>query len=99
MDSPMWSIFGVVACFIYKFNKEHFRKVFEMLALICALLSTISVTFYTATENPHHAYGIICCIANCALWMGMLSAIFFAIVISTCETDAQLELLVGLYGN
>ena len=77
-------------------DKEHFRKVYEMLALISALLLTISVTFYTATENAHHVYGVICCVANCALWMCTLSATFFAVVISTCETNSQIDLLVLL---
>ena len=69
-----------------------------MLALVCALLLSICVTFYTSNPSDH-LYGVVCCVANCSLWMGTLSSAFFAVVIHTCESDEQVGLLVGLYGN
>ena len=69
-----------------------------MLALVCALLLSICVTFYTSNPSDH-LYGVICCVANCALWMATLSSAFFAVVINTCEDDEHVQLLVGLYGR
>ena len=45
-----------------------------MLALVCALLLSIGVSFYTA-QPKDHLFGLVACIANCALWMGTLSNI------------------------
>ena len=43
---------------------------------------------------------MVCCIANCALWMATLSSAFFAVVInSACGSDRECQLLVGLYGK
>ena len=71
---------------------------YEMLALVCALLLSVCVTFYTSNASDH-VYGIVGCVANCALWMATLSSAFFAVVINTCETDEQVSLLVNLYGR
>ena len=43
-----------------------------MLALVCALLLSICVTFYTS-QPKDHLFGLVACIANCALWMATLS--------------------------
>merc|ERR1711907_362121 len=78
-------------------SKAQYTKAYEMLALVCALLLSICVTFYTASPSDH-MFGIIACVANCALWMATLSSAFFAVMVNTCETDEQLALLIGLYG-
>lgn len=79
-------------------SREHILKVYEMLALVCALMLSICVSFYTADQRWDHIYGLVCCIANCALWMATLSSAFFVITIGACESDEQVTLLVGMYG-
>lgn len=80
-------------------SRDQLTKVYEMLALVCALMLSVCVAFYTASNKTDYLYGIICCIANCTLWMGTLSAAFFCVVIHTCKSDREIELLQGLYGN
>ena len=63
-----------------------------------ALLLSICVSFYTSNAS-NHLYGIVCCVANCALWMATLSSAFFAVVINACADDAQVQVLVGLFGR
>jgi len=79
-------------------TREHLTKIYEMLAVVCALLFSVSVAFYL-TGSGGHAYGLVCCVANCALWMATLSAAFFAATIGACEADRDVSLLVGLYGR
>lgn len=91
--SDFWSG-GAMHC---QASREQYLKAYEMLALVCALLLSIGVSFYTA-QPKDHLFGLVACIANCALWMGTLSSAFFAVMINTCESDEQLTLLIGLYG-
>jgi hypothetical protein len=80
-------------------NKERLIQVYELLGLVCALLLSIGVTFYTANTKGSHLYGLVCCICNCALWMATLSSTFFLVAINSFESDEQLQLLVELYGT
>lgn len=80
-------------------SKDHLTKVYEMLALVCALMLSVCVAFYTASNKSDYIYGIVCCIANCTLWMGTLSSAFFCVVIHTCKSEKEVELLKGIYGN
>lgn len=82
-----------------QFSPEHYNKVYEMLALLSALMLGVGVTFYTADTNVAYDYGLVCCITNCTLWMCTLSSAFFATVVHTCQSNAQVALLVGLYGT
>jgi len=79
-------------------SKSHLQHVYETLALVSALLLTVCVTFYTSNDQGDHLYGIVSCVANCALWMATLSSTFFAVIIHAMESDAQLQLLVTLFG-
>ena len=80
-------------------DKNNLSKTYEMLCLVCALLLAICVTFYTANNDGDHLYGLVCCISNCALWMGTLASAFFATVLHTaCKNDHDVEILVSLYG-
>lgn len=68
--SDFWSG-GAMHC---QASREQYLKAYEMLALVCALLLSICVSFYTAQPSDH-LFGLVACIANCALWMGTLSNI------------------------
>ena len=76
-----------------------FAKAYEMLALVSALMLTICVQFYTANSVHDHVYGLLCCVANCFLWMSTISSAFFATAVSTCNTANDVALLVGMYGK
>ena len=93
-----WS--GEVAIRATELGQEDTTKVYEYLALVSALMFTVSVAFYV--ENPGgpgtHFYGIVSCISNCALWMATLSSTLFTVVIHSLRSDEQLELLVDLFG-
>lgn len=85
-------------------SKEHYVKAYEMLALVSALLLSIGVAFYLSDPSSHF-YGVVCCIANCALWMSTLSSAFFALIINatsessgSAEDGNDLQLLVGMRG-
>ena len=80
-------------------SKERYVQVYEMLALVCALMLSICVSFYTSAAEMDHVYGVICCIANCALWMATLSSAFFVVAIGSCDNDRQVALLVEMYGT
>ena len=80
-------------------KKDEYCKVYEMLALVSALMLSICVSFYTSSVKMDHVYGLICCIANCALWMSTLSSAFFCVALGSCEDDKQAQLLVGMYGK
>ena len=45
-------------------SKERYVQVYEMLALVCALMLSICVSFYTSAAEMDHVYGVICCIAG-----------------------------------
>ncbi len=90
-------------------SKEQYVKVYEMLALVCALMLNICVVFYTGADvgaskysyeySILHVYGIICCLANCALWMACLSSAFFVVAIGACDDEQQVKVLVTMYGT
>jgi len=84
-------------------DKNHFSNVYKSIALIAAVLWSVGTEFYTANTQgafpSDHAYGIVSCVANCALWMSCLSATFFSIAVSACKNNAELHLLVNLYGE
>lgn len=97
--AEFWSGGAVLSNLNKQGGKKNLQKVYEMLALLCALLFTVGVTFYTSNQSGDHTYGLVCCVANCALWMATLSSTFFAVVIDSIETDEQLGLLVKLCGS
>ena len=80
-------------------SREQLTKAYEMLALVSALMLSVCVTFYTSSSESDYVYGIVCCLANCSLWMGVLSAALFAIVIHSCGSDESVRMLIGLYGS
>lgn len=91
----------------HRLDKEHYAKAYEVLAVCSALLLSVCVTFYIegGGENCHlygmdmcHVFGLVCCVANCALWMATLSSAFFTVVLNSCKDNQQLSLLVSLYG-
>lgn len=85
---------------IGKATAEQFVKVFETVALLCALLLTVGVTYFTATDSEAlHLHGIVCCVANCSLLLGTLMSTFFAITFGTLSSEADTELFVGLMGQ
>ena len=73
------------------------------LAVVCALLWSVAVVFYTQNwygKYPgDHLYGVVGCIANCALWMGTLASAFFMVVVGACQTDEELNRLINIYGK
>jgi hypothetical protein len=82
-----------------KHSKEHYTKTYEMLALVCALMLSVTVSFYTSGNTDAHLHGIVCCLGNCALWMCTMMSAFFMVAFESCQTDAHVDLLVGLYGR
>ena len=80
-------------------STEGLVKVYEILSLVSALMLSICVTFYTSATKMDHVYGLICCVANCALWMATLSSAFFVVTIGSCESDEQTMLLTNMYGK
>lgn len=80
-------------------NKDQLCKVYENLALVSALMLSVCVAFYTNSDSADYIYGMVACIANCTLWMGTLSAAFFAVVVHTCKTEDEVSMLIGLYGS
>jgi len=79
-------------------SKEQLTKTYEMLALVSALMLSVCVTFYTSSSKSDYLYGIVCCLANCSLWMAVLSAALFAIVIHSTN-ESSVQMLIGLYGS
>lgn len=79
-------------------SREHLARCYEILAIVNALMLTVSVTLYTES-NGDTLFGLVCCIANCALWMAMLSSAFFYVVVNSCDSDDELDLLVKLIGT
>ena len=79
-------------------SREHLARSYEILAIVNALMLSVCVTFYTA-DDPDTLFGLVCCIANCALWMATLSSAFFYVVVNSCDSDDELELLVELIGT
>ena len=79
-------------------SREHLALSYEILAIVNALMLSVCVTFYTA-DDPDTLFGLVCCIANCALWMATLSSAFFYVVVNSCDSDDELELLVELIGT
>ena len=77
---------------------EHLARTYEILSIVCALMLSVCVTFYTASD-PDTLFGLVCCVANCALWMATLSSAFFYVVVNSCDCDGDLELLVDLIGT
>lgn len=83
-----------------KATPEQFVKVFETLALLCALLLSVGVTYYTAsTSLAMHLHGVVCCVANCSLLLGTLMSTFFAVTFGTLKSQEDTELFVGLMGQ
>jgi len=80
-------------------SKDQYVKVFEMLSLVSALMLSICVSFYTSATKMDHVFGLICCVANCALWMSTLASAFFVVTIGACSTDQEVSLLVLMYGT
>jgi hypothetical protein len=79
-------------------SREHLARSYEILSIVNALMLSVCVTFYTAAD-PDTLFGLVCCIANCALWMATLSSAFFYVVVNSCDSDDELELLVELIGT
>lgn len=80
-------------------SKDHYTKTYEILALVCALMLSVTVSFYTSGNTNAHLHGIVCCLGNCALWMCTMMSAFFMVAFEACKTDADVDLLVGLYGR
>lgn len=87
-------------------SKHQLSRAYECVALISALMFTVSVTFYIENFTGDHILGIVSCISNCALWMATLSSTFFLVVINSLFHDdehftheKQLHVLVKLYGE
>lgn len=79
-------------------SREQYIKMYEMLALLSALLLTVGVTYYTASDASMHLHGVLCCVANCALLLGTLMSTFFAGAVSMFGAQVHVDLLVGLFG-
>jgi hypothetical protein len=82
-----------------KHSKEQYTKTYEMLALVCALMLSVTVSFYTSGNSDAHLHGIVCCLANCSLWMCTLMSAFFYVAFDACQSDAHVDLLIALYGR
>ena len=63
-------------------SREHLARSYEILSIVNALMLSVCVTFYTAAD-PDTLFGLVCCIANCALWMATLSSAFFYVVVDS----------------
>ena len=63
-------------------SREHLARSYEILSIVNALMLSVCVTFYTAAD-PDTLFGLVCCIANCALWMATLSSAFFYVVVNS----------------
>jgi hypothetical protein len=82
-----------------KATPEQYVKVFETLGLLSALLLTVGVTYFTASDQDFHLHGVVCCVANCSLLLGTLMSTFFAVALGTFQSSQQVDLFVGMIGR
>lgn len=79
-------------------NKDVCAKNYEVLAVLQALLFSISVDFYISGKGSDFL-GAVACLGCCAFWMGTLSAAFLSVTVASVETDEQFALMVSLYSK
>lgn len=80
------------------FSFASFTRPAEVLAVLQALLFSVSVAFYVESSTSD-MLGTACCLGCCAFWMGTLSSAFLSVTITTVDTEREFAVLIGLYGE